>query len=131
MLNDNRLIKNNKKLPCFLYIAPIITRHPLFDLHTVKKLLTVLCLSRLTRQIFTPLGFGPFYPLWLRWSTEFGAQLVDEAHDFGVVLVLGNISRVLCHILEGTLHLRILQVHMNKQGHLYSMDYSMALNTKS
>lgn len=47
--------------------------------------------------------------LWLWRSSEFGAQLGEEVHDFGVVLVLRHVGRVLCHILEGGPNLRILQ----------------------
>lgn len=41
-------------------------------------------------------------------ATEFGAQFVDECHDLRVALVLGDVGRVLSHVLERRHHFRVL-----------------------
>lgn len=83
---------------------------PPFKLHSEVKLWTrCLVRPRPPNDHKTP-DSGPCRRrLRLRRSSEFGAQLGEEVHDFGVVLVLGHVGRVLCHILEGGPDLRILQ----------------------
>lgn len=45
------------------------------------------------------------------------AQFADESHDLGVVLILGDVGRILGNVLEGCHYLRVLTAKQ-KRGHL-------------
>lgn len=48
-------------------------------------------------------------------SAKSWTQLVDDSHDFGVVLVLGDVGWVLWHVSESSHHLGVLELSLKEE----------------